>query len=83
MTPRVKRGLCLLPFIGLLWLTETIPLAVTALLVPVAAVALGFPALPTDKPLAPFVDPIVFLFLGGFALGLRLCQLQKARGPGA
>lgn len=42
----VTKGVCLLVFIGALWLTEAIPLPVTALLVPVfAAVAsqLGMP----------------------------------------
>ena len=74
-----RKGLCLLVFIGLLWLTEAIPLAVTALLVPIAALALGFPGLTTVKALAPFADPIVFLFLGGFALAsaLRAQQLDR------
>jgi sodium-dependent dicarboxylate transporter 2/3/5 len=44
----VRKGLCLLVFIGLLWLTEAIPLAVTALLVPVGALVLGFPGLTTS-----------------------------------
>ena len=64
----VRKGLCLLVFIGILWLTEAIPLAVTALLVPVGALALQFEGLSTVKVLTPFADPIVFLFLGGFAL---------------
>lgn len=75
----VRKGLCLLVFIGLLWLTEAIPLAVTALLVPVGALVLGFPGLTTAKVLAPFADPIVFLFLGGFALAsaMRAQQLDR------
>lgn len=75
----VKKGLCLLVFIGLLWLTEALPLAVTALLVPLAAGVLGFPGLSTTAALAPFADPIVFLFLGGFALAsaLRAQQLDR------
>lgn len=75
----VTKGLCLLVFIGVLWLTEAIPLAVTALLVPVGALVLGFPGLTTVKVLAPFADPIVFLFLGGFAMAsaLRAQQLDR------
>jgi sodium-dependent dicarboxylate transporter 2/3/5 len=75
----VTKGLCLLVFIGALWLTEAIPLPVTALLVPVGALALGLPGLTTAKALAPFADPIVFLFLGGFALAsaLRAQQLDR------
>lgn len=75
----VSKGVCLLVFIGLLWLTEAIPLPVTALLVPVGALMLGFPGLTTTKILAPFADPIVFLFLGGFALAsaMRVQQLDR------
>jgi solute carrier family 13 (sodium-dependent dicarboxylate transporter), member 2/3/5 len=79
----VTKGLCLLIFIGALWLSEAIPLPVTALLVPVGALALGFPGLTTTQALAPFADPIVFLFLGGFALAsaLRVQRLdQKMAG---
>ncbi len=75
----VTKGLCLLVFIGVLWLTEAIPLPVTALLVPVGALALGFPGLTTVKALAPFADPIVFLFLGGFALASALNAQQLDR----
>ena len=45
----VTKGLCLLVFIGVLWLTEAIPLPVTALLVPVGALALGFRASPRSR----------------------------------
>lgn len=77
--PMVNKGLCLLVFIGLLWLLEVLPLPVTALLVPLAALALGFPGLTTTAALAPFADPIVFLFLGGFALAsvMRAQQLDR------
>jgi sodium-dependent dicarboxylate transporter 2/3/5 len=49
-----------------LWLTEALPLAVTAILGPCLAVVLGI----TDgrQALAPFADPIIFLFIGGFML---------------
>lgn len=75
----VTKGLCLLLFIGVLWLGEAFPLPVTALLVPIGALALGFPGLTTTKVLAPFADPIVFLFLGGFTLAsaLRAQQLDR------
>lgn len=77
--PTVKKALCLLVFIGLLWLTEAVHLTVTALLVPLGALLLGFPGLTTSSALAPFADPIVFLFLGGFALAtaLRVQQLDR------
>ncbi len=75
----VAKGLALTVFIGLLWLSEALPLAVTALLVPLLALLLGFPGLGTAQALAPFADPIVFLFLGGFALAaaMRAQQLDR------
>lgn len=79
LDPSTRKGLALLAFIGVLWLTEALPLPVTALLVPVGAVVLGFEGLSTPQALAPFADPIVFLFLGGFALAtaLRVQQLDR------
>lgn len=75
----VKKGLGLLLFIGALWLTEALPLAVTALLVPLGALSLGFPGLTAAQAWAPFADPIIFLFFGGFALAtaLRVQQLDR------
>jgi sodium-dependent dicarboxylate transporter 2/3/5 len=77
--PPVNKALALLCFIGALWLTEALHLAVTALIVPVAALALGFPKLTTTQAFAPFADPIIFLFFGGFALAtaLRVQRLDR------
>ncbi|MFN3738955.1 SLC13 family permease [Hydrogenophaga sp.] len=74
-----RKGMALLVFIGCLWLTEALPLAVTALLVPLVALLLGLPGLTTAQALAPFADPIVVLFFGGFALAtaLRTQQLDR------
>jgi solute carrier family 13 (sodium-dependent dicarboxylate transporter), member 2/3/5 len=49
-----------------LWLTEALPLAITAILGPCLAVALGITT--GRQALAPFADPIIFLFIGGFML---------------
>jgi len=49
-----------------LWLTEALPLAMTALLGPCVAVMLGVTN--GRQALAPFADPIIFLFIGGFML---------------
>ena len=73
--PKVVTGLSLLIFIAVLWLTEAIHVSITALLVPVLAVLLD--VFPTGKALSSFADPIIFLFLGGFALASR------AQYPGA
>ncbi len=49
-----------------LWITEALPLAATALLGPVLAIVFGV-ARARDA-LAPFADPIIFLFIGSFML---------------
>lgn len=48
------------------WITEAVPLPVTAVLGPALAVALG--VVPVRDAFAPFGDPIIFLFLGSFLL---------------
>ncbi len=80
-----NKGLSLLLFIGILWLTEAIHITITALLVPVLAVLVGMPsvggdgeieAISTTKALSTFADPTIFLFFGGFALATAL-HVQK------
>ncbi|MCL4839686.1 MAG: DASS family sodium-coupled anion symporter [Thermoanaerobaculia bacterium] len=48
------------------WITEAVPLPVTAVLGPALAVVLG--VVPVREAFAPFGDPIIFLFLGSFLL---------------
>jgi sodium-dependent dicarboxylate transporter 2/3/5 len=67
---RVKLGLGILACIALLWVTEALPLAATALLVPVLGALTGVMELKTS--LASFGDPLIFLFFGGFALATAL-----------
>lgn len=55
-----------------LWISEAIPLAATALIAPCLAVALD--VAPAGKTLAPFASPLIFLFLGGFLLALGLSE---------
>lgn len=50
----------------LLWLTESIPLPVTALLGAVLNIVLG--VADAKIVLAPFADPIIFIFIGSFIL---------------
>ncbi len=49
-----------------LWITEALPLAVTALIGPVLAVMLR--VAPVKTAFAAFADPIIFLFMGSFML---------------
>lgn len=48
------------------WITEALPLPVTALAGPVLAILLQ--VAPARTVLAPFADPIIFLFMGSFML---------------
>jgi sodium-dependent dicarboxylate transporter 2/3/5 len=66
----LRAALALFVAIGGLWLTQALPLAVTALLVPLGAVLTGLATAPAA--LAPFANPVIFLFLGGFALAAAL-----------
>ena len=49
-----------------LWMTEALPMAVTAMLGPMLAVIFG--VADARSALAPFADPIIFLFIGSFIL---------------
>lgn len=65
-----NKGLALLVFVGVLWLTEAIHVTITALLVPILAISLGLVS--TNAALASFANPTIFLFFGGFALATAL-----------
>ena len=55
-----------LAMVIVLWVTEALPLAVTALLGPTLAVILG--VAPARAAFASFADPVIFVFIGGFIL---------------
>lgn len=59
------------------WVTEVLPVAATALLPVILFPVMGVMGLP--ETVAPFADPIIFLFLGGLLLGLALqkCGLHR------
>ena len=68
----LRAGLAIFVLVGGLWMTQALHLSVTALLVPLLAVLAGLMDLRTA--LASFAHPIIFLFLGGFALAAALQQ---------
>lgn len=71
-------GISILTFIAILWLTEALHVSITAILVPLLAI--GFGIFKTPQALSNFANPIIFLFLGGFALAAALHkqELDKA-----
>ena len=68
--PMLVKGLSLFIFIAVLWLTEAIPISITALLVPLCAALSGI--MPLKEALVSFATPIIFLFLAGFTLAAAL-----------
>ncbi len=60
------RLLAVVAWVLVWWITEAVPLPVTAVLGPALTVVLG--AVPVREAFAPFGDPIIFLFLGSFLL---------------
>ena len=72
-----NKGLALLAFVAILWLTEAIHITITALSIPVIAILLGLET--TKSALQAFANPTIFLFFGGFAIATALSvqQLDK------
>src|SRR5699024_9779620 len=72
----VNKGLSLLLFVAILWFSEVVHISVTALMIPIIAVVMGFDGLTTKTALSNFADPVIFIFFGGFALATAL-HMQK------
>lgn len=71
-TDTLRLGLGLFALIASLWITQALPLSATALLVPTLAALSGL--LSVQDALAAFAQPVIFLFLGGFALAAALTR---------
>ena len=57
-----NKGIALLIFVAALWFTEAVHITVTALMVPILAVVLGFPDMDIKKAMAGFADPTIYIF---------------------
>lgn len=77
----LRAGLAIFLVAGILWLTEAIHLSFTALLIPLLAVLTD--VMPVRQAFADFANPIIFLFLGGFALASALARHGIDRSIGA
>ena len=77
LSPQAQALAVIVAAVVVLWITEALPLAVTALLGAVACVLAG--VAPATEVFAPFADPLVFLFIGSFILAeaIRLHGLDK------
>lgn len=63
---KAEYAFALLVMVAILWITESIPLPLTGLLIPVAAIFLQLLS-PKDA-FTEFANPVLFLFMGGFVL---------------
>ena len=66
MKPEAARLLAVLAGAIVLWVTEALPVGVTALAAPALCVVLG--VAPADKAFASFGNPLLYLFFGAFVL---------------
>ncbi len=66
LSPEAHRLAAILALVVVFWITEALPIAVTALVGPALAVTLRIA--PVRDVFAPFADPIIFLFMGSFML---------------
>lgn len=66
LSPEAHRLAAIMAAVVVLWVTEAIPLTVTALLG--AAMAVVLRVAPAREVFAPFADPLMFLFIGAFIL---------------
>ena len=81
-----KKGLALLLFIAIMWLSEAVHITITALMVPILGVLIGMAELNEDgsiaktlklaNTLSSFANPTIYIFFGGFALAAAL-RVQK------
>ena len=65
--PQARRLLAILALTVVWWMTEALPLAATALLA--TALSIAAAVAPARQVLAPYADPVIFLFMGSFLLG--------------
>lgn len=77
ISPSAHKLLAILGLVIIYWITEAIPIPASALLGAVLCVVLG---IESDKSvLAPFADPIIFLFIGSFIIAeaMKAHQLDR------
>jgi sodium-dependent dicarboxylate transporter 2/3/5 len=72
LEPRAQRLAAVFAAVIVAWITEVVPISVTALLIGPAMIALGV----TDgaTAFAPYADPLIFLFIGGFFIARAMMR---------
>ena len=77
LSPEARTLAPILVAVIVLWITEALPLAITALVGAVACVVAG--VAPAKEVFRPFADPLIFLFIGAFLIAeaIRLHGLDR------
>lgn len=70
LSPEAHRLAAVIALVMVFWITEALPLPVTALLGPALAIVLG--VAPVREAFIPFAHPLIFLFIGSFILAQAL-----------
>lgn len=70
LSPEGAAALAATAWIATWWVTEALPIPVTSLLPMILFPALGLGT--TKEVLAPYADPTIYLFLGGFVIALAI-----------
>ena len=70
LTPEAHRLAAVISLVIVFWTTEALPLPVTSLLGP--SLAIMMQVAPVRDALAPFANPLIFLFIGSFILAQAL-----------
>jgi len=70
MTPEAWRAAAVAALMAVWWITEALPVPATALLPIALFPVLG--VLPIDAATAPYANPLIFLFMGGFIIALAM-----------
>src|SRR5687768_12041069 len=66
LTPQAHALAAIMALVVVLWVTEALPMPVTALIGAVLCVVLR--VAPAKEVFAPFADPLMFLFIGSFII---------------
>ena len=72
LEPRAQRLAAVFAAVIVAWITEVMPISVTALLIAPAMIVVGV----TDSrtAFAPYADPLIFLFIGGFFIARAMTR---------
>jgi sodium-dependent dicarboxylate transporter 2/3/5 len=72
LEPRAQRLAAIFAAVMIAWVTEVLPIAVTALLIGPSMIAAG--VTDSESAFAPYADPLIFLFIGGFFIAKAMTR---------